>query len=120
MYVEWLFLKPNWYLFNILFSFKKSSSLLYINFSKIFENIDKSEMGRYILKSIASFALYIGETWAIFNSLGNTLSENDKLASRVNERAIWSEIHFRLFEVTPSLPGDPSLKLPINFLTSST
>ena len=46
MYVEWLFLKPNWYLFNILFSFKKSSSLLYINFSKIFENIDKSEMGR--------------------------------------------------------------------------
>ena len=36
MYVEWLFLKPNWYLFKILFLFEKSSSLSYIIFFKDF------------------------------------------------------------------------------------
>ena len=118
MYVQWLFLKPNWYLFKILFLLKKSSSLSYINFSKILENIDQNEMGRWLLKSIASFALYIGETWAIFSSFGNVPSEKDMLASRLNGRAIWSVIHLRLFEVTPSFPGESSFKWPIIFLTS--
>ena len=44
IYVEWLFLKPNWYLFNIPFLFKKANSLSYINFSKILENVDKGEI----------------------------------------------------------------------------
>ena len=46
MYVEWLFLKPNWYLSNISFLFKKAISLPYIKFSMILENVDSSVIGR--------------------------------------------------------------------------
>ena len=83
------------------------------------ENIDTSEMGWHLLKGMASFALYIGEIWAILSSLGNMPSEKDKLASRFNGRAIWSETHYD-FEVTQSIPGEPYFKWPITILISGT
>ena len=45
MYVEWLFLKPNWFLFITLHLFRKLNNLLYIRFSNIFENNGSREIG---------------------------------------------------------------------------
>ena len=44
-HVEWLFLKPNCFLFIILHLLRKLSNLFYISFSSIFENIGSREIG---------------------------------------------------------------------------
>ena len=52
MYVECIFLNPNWVLFRIAKVSRKSISLSYITFSKTFEMTHSNETGRYLLEKI--------------------------------------------------------------------
>ena len=60
MYVECIFLNPNWELFRIAKVSRKSISLLYISFSKTFEMTHRKETGRQLLNKNTSSDLYKG------------------------------------------------------------
>ena len=58
--------------FNTLFLFKNDSNLMSNNFSNIFENCGKSDIGLLFVKSDLFPDLNIGTTFAVFILSGNT------------------------------------------------
>ena len=118
MNVECLFRNPNRNWLNKSCLLRNFSNRLYMRRSKIFENTDNNEIGRWLLKNFGSLALYIRVTTANFSSSGNTPGSSDKLAILVSGRAIKSDTHLICFGRIPSLPEAPSLSSRIINLIS--
>ena len=70
-FVENDFRNPDWYLYKILFLFKKISVWLWTTFSITFETSGKSETGRWFFGSVFKPFLYNGLSLAILQSKGN-------------------------------------------------
>ena len=89
MNVECLFRNPNWNWLKKSCLLRNFSNRFYMRRSKIFENTDNNEIGRYLLRNIGSLAWYIGVT-ANVSSSGNTPCSRDKFAILVSGWAIKS------------------------------
>ena len=111
-----LFLKPNWFSYNMLWTSRKWYNLLCISFSIILSKIDKSEIGRKLLTSWVDPPLWSGMTLATFRTSGKTPQLKDKLIIRQSGTTIKSAAIIRSFK---GILAGPELLLARALITSN-